>query len=200
MLKRKDNKLNLEFFAELTAVLDKIEATKGPGVVVTIGTGNKHFSTGFDMEKWMEDTDRYYLPMINRFPQIMDRLIRLQLPSMCVFNGNAMAGGFFFGVCHDFRIMTTQHGRLCCNELLFERPLNRALMASLKYKLGPSAVFKLHIADMMLPKEGLKHGIIDNVYKDEADLTAQIHGFAKRFAPIGVHRLAIKINKENQYR
>ena len=38
-----------------------------------------------------------------------------------------------------------------------------------------------------------------NGYKDEADLTAQIHGFAKRFAPMGVHRVVIKVNKVNQY-
>ena len=35
------------------AILDKIEASEGPGVVVTIGTGKKHFSTGFDMPTWI---------------------------------------------------------------------------------------------------------------------------------------------------
>jgi len=37
------------------AILDKIEATKGPGVMVTIGTGERHFSSGFDLPYWMAD-------------------------------------------------------------------------------------------------------------------------------------------------
>ena len=49
VLKQQDNKLSFEFFQEIHVVLDKIEATTGPGVVVTIGVGKRHFSTGFDM-------------------------------------------------------------------------------------------------------------------------------------------------------
>ena len=122
------------------------------------------------MMKWMEDPEKNYLPMNDKIKEVMDRLLRLQLPSMCVFNGNAMAGGLFLGICHDFRTMTTKHGRLCLNELLFGGPLTEPLMASIKYKLSPEAVFKLHIAKMIMPQEGLKEGIVDNLYSDEAEL------------------------------
>ena len=52
----------------------------------------------------------------------------------------------------------------------------------------------------MMPEEGLKEGIIDNMYSNHSELLAQIRAFAKRFASIGTHRAAIQINKENQFK
>ena len=49
VLKRADNKLSMPFMREFISVIDEIEATEGAGVVVTIGVGERHFSTGFDM-------------------------------------------------------------------------------------------------------------------------------------------------------
>ena len=43
------NKELTDWIKEYVAILDKIEATKGPGVVVTVSSSKKHFSTGFDM-------------------------------------------------------------------------------------------------------------------------------------------------------
>ena len=39
---------------QLIEIYNRIEATKGPGVVVTIGSGDKVFSTGFDLEYWAQ--------------------------------------------------------------------------------------------------------------------------------------------------
>ena len=128
---------------------------------------------------------------------LQDRLIRLSLPSLCCFNGNAMAGGYFIGICHDFRTMTLKHGRVCLNELLFGGSLTTGLMASITAKLSASAVNKMHNATMISPKEALADGIIDNTYADETALMAQIKAFAKRYALMGQHRAAIHINKEN---
>ena len=89
---------------------------------------------------------------------------------MCVFNGNAMAGGYFLGICHDFRTMTLRHGRVCLNELRFGGPLTEPLIASLIYRLNPNVVGKMHTAVMINPDEALKDGIIDDTYADEAEL------------------------------
>ena len=84
-------------------------------------------------------------------PKLLDRFLRLSLPSLSVFNGNAMAGGLFMGLCHDMRTMNSAHGRLCLNELLFGIQLTEPLMAVIRFKLPPSTVFKLHMAKMILP-------------------------------------------------
>ena len=49
VLTRHDNTFNMNFVEKYLAILDKIEASKGPGIMVTIGTGARHFSTGFDL-------------------------------------------------------------------------------------------------------------------------------------------------------
>ena len=57
VLTRKDNVFNTELVKTYLALLDKIEATEGPGVMVTIGTGSKIFSTGFDLNFWASSYD-----------------------------------------------------------------------------------------------------------------------------------------------
>lgn len=103
VLNEDDNKLTMPWIAKYIAILDKIEATEGSGAVVTIGTG-RHFSTGFDMMAWISMPEDYY-PGFDALRVLMDRLICFPLPTLCVFNGNAMAAGYFIGVCHDMRIM-----------------------------------------------------------------------------------------------
>ena len=53
VLNRKDNTFDLDFLTKYMAILDQIEATTGPGCLITIGTGPRHFSTGFDIDYWM---------------------------------------------------------------------------------------------------------------------------------------------------
>ena len=119
-------------------------------MLVTIGVGSKHFSTGFDMQKWVDEPETFF-PVNEMLGVILDRFLRFSLPSLCIFNGNAMAGGYFMGICHDFRTMTVKHGRICLNEVLFGRPLTKPLLAPCKYKLKPSVVHKLHLATMIKP-------------------------------------------------
>ena len=65
---------------------------------------------------------------------------------MCVFRGNSMAGGYFMGLAHDFRIMSANHGKIALTELAFGSFLTPPLFALLKAKLSPNAVTKLQLA------------------------------------------------------
>lgn len=104
VLKRSDNTISMPWMEEFHAVLDRIEASKGPGVVVTIGTGKKNFSTGFDMMPWYKDPALFY-PSNVKLQALARRLMMFSLPTMCVFNGNSIAGGYLLGLGFDFRIM-----------------------------------------------------------------------------------------------
>ena len=101
---RKDNTWTLERINAYLDILDKIEASSGPGVMVSIGTGEKHFSSGFDLPYWMSDLENMKVS-IKRFCELMAHLLEFSMPTMCVFNGTAIAGGYIFGLCHDYRIM-----------------------------------------------------------------------------------------------
>ena len=196
VLNEDDNQITISFIRKFIAILDQIESSEeGPGVVVTIGTG-KHFSTGFDMGAWISEPENYY-PGMDELRVLLDRLLRLSLPSLCVFNGNAMAGGYFFGCCHDMRIMNGNRGRICLTEIYFSGFLTPPLMQCLQAKLTPSAVHKLHMGASLRPDEAIKDRIIDDIYSDEQALMKMIKNYAARYAELGRHRFAIKMNKTN---
>jgi len=64
VLNRKDNSWNLDRINEYISILDKIEAIKAPGCLVTIGTGPKHFSIGFDLGYWMQDQNNAFASLV----------------------------------------------------------------------------------------------------------------------------------------
>ena len=71
--------------------------------MVTIGTGKRHFSTGFDLPFWAVSVDNME-ESAQLFAQVLARLLEFPMPTVCIFNGDAYAGGLIWGLCHDFRI------------------------------------------------------------------------------------------------
>ncbi len=55
VLNRLDNTINPSFINTLDQILDLVANSEGPVVLVTMGTGPKIFSTGFDMTHWKAD-------------------------------------------------------------------------------------------------------------------------------------------------
>ena len=55
VLKNPPNQFNFDRVKKLIDIYNKIDNSKGPGVVVTVSTSTKYFSTGFDIDYWMED-------------------------------------------------------------------------------------------------------------------------------------------------
>ena len=50
-----ENAFDFDRLNRLLSLYEQIEKTTGPGVLVTIGTSEKFFSTGFSLPYWMED-------------------------------------------------------------------------------------------------------------------------------------------------
>ena len=84
-------------------MLDQVEsACKDgvPGVLVTLGAGAKKFSTGFDLKFWLESFDNIK-ESIFELQQVLARLLTFRLPTLCVMNGHAFAGGYLLSLVHD---------------------------------------------------------------------------------------------------
>ena len=142
MLTRKDNVWNNKQIARYIEVLDQIEETEGPGVLVTIGTGKRHFSTGFDLPFWAEKYENF-TSSIYGMQEILARLLEFPMPTMCVFNGNAIAGGYILGLVHDFRIMHESNGIICLSELKLGMSLPPAYMKVCAAKMSARVCNKL---------------------------------------------------------
>ena len=139
VLNRKDNTWDTPRVDRYIALLDEIESHKGPGVMVTLGTGRKHFSSGFDLPYWAESCDNM-INCLERFQELMARLLEFSMPTMCVYTGNAMAGGYIFGLCHDFRIMNNDVGTICLSELKLGLSIFLPFMKVISSKLPSSVV------------------------------------------------------------
>ena len=115
-------------------------------MLVTIGSGPKFFSIGFDLPYWIEDA-RNARASLERFQELMARLMTLRIPSMAVLNGTAIAGGYWLGLSHDFRIMNANVGTICLSELklgLFAPfPYTRVLSAKLKEAVVAKLLYTL---------------------------------------------------------
>ena len=68
------------------------------------------------------------------------------MPTLCIFNGNAIAGGYIFGLCHDYRIMHETNGMICLSELKFGMPFPLPYMRVCRAKLAPSVCTKSILA------------------------------------------------------
>ena len=82
---------------------------------MTLGIGSKIFSSGFEVSLFKKDNVFQELPSL--FTKLLARILIFPMPTMCVFNGHAVAGGLILGLVHDFRIMREEKAFVCLSEL-----------------------------------------------------------------------------------
>lgn len=153
-----DNRFTEEFFAELHACLDEVEAHDGPTALVVIGGGPKFFSNGFKLE-WLSTKPQDALACLSGG---LYRMLTFGVPTVCALNGHAFAGGTFFALSMDHRIMNSEKGFFSVNELDIGMGLPPAAVAIVKAKLRSDALAATVLTAGRLPaKECLRLGIVD---------------------------------------
>lgn len=71
---------------------------------MTIGSGPKVFSSGFNLKFWAESKSNTVLS-VYLYHSLLARILTINIPSLCIFNGHAIAGGLMMGLAHDKIIM-----------------------------------------------------------------------------------------------
>ena len=74
-------------------------------MIVTIGSGPKVFSSGFNLKFWMAKPDTNISLSLTLYHDLLRRILTLGFPTVCVINGHAIAGGVFLALAHDHTIM-----------------------------------------------------------------------------------------------
>lgn len=123
-----DNTFTNDIIDKVNKYIDEIEASKGSAVLVTIGTGSRVFSTGFDLKFWSESIINP-LTSIPKMQTLLNRILTLSIPSMAIMNGHAYAGGLILALTHDFRVMAKGKSKICLSELNLGMPLPPAYVA-----------------------------------------------------------------------
>ncbi|KAJ5698757.1 hypothetical protein N7462_000762 [Penicillium macrosclerotiorum] len=156
----KDNRLTPTFIDALILALDIIEHRYPKGVVVTTSGIAKFYSNGLDLEL-ATSTEGFLDKWLWR---LFRRFLTFPMPTICLLNGHAFAGGFMLAMYHDYRVQNPEKGFLCVNELEFGVPLQTPMMAIFREKLIPTSFRNVVLeARRFGGKDSLQAGIVDAV-------------------------------------
>jgi Delta3-Delta2-enoyl-CoA isomerase len=169
-----DNRFNNETVAEINAALDEVEASTGPAALVTTGTG-KFYSNGLDLDGLRALPDGGFGRFLAGFYKTIGRVLASGVPSVAAINGHCFAGGAFFALCHDYRIMREDRGYFCVPEIELGLPLWTEFMGVLRTKLSPVALRDLVLTGVRLGgPDALGYGAVDAVAPDDRVLEVAV--------------------------
>ncbi|GFF47368.1 glucose oxidase [Aspergillus udagawae] len=156
----KDNRLTPTFIDALILALDIIEHRFPKGVVITTSGIPKFYSNGLDLE--LATTTEGFLD--KWLWKLFRRFITFPMPTICLLNGHAFAGGLMFAMYHDYRIQNPAKGFLCINELEFGVTLQSPMMSIFREKLSPTAFRDLILEAKRFPgPQSVAVGLVDGV-------------------------------------
>lgn len=157
-----ENRFDRVFVDAVSRALDVVEASSGPGALVTLGAG-KFYSNGLDLE-WMggpgrDDLPRFLLDVL----ALLGRMLALPLPTVAAVNGHCVAAGALFALAHDYRVMRADRGFFSLPEIDLRLPLQPGMMALLREKLGPTVLRDTLLTGARLGGQAAQHlGIVDD--------------------------------------
>jgi enoyl-CoA hydratase/carnithine racemase len=131
-----DNRFNADFVAALNGALDEIEADEDARAVVVTSAQEKYFSNGIDIEWVAASGPEIMNVFFPNFLRMLARFLMYEKPVVAAINGHAFAGGFFFAMTADYRIMRDDRGWCCANEIDLGLPLSRGLLGLPTYVVG----------------------------------------------------------------
>ncbi len=198
-----ENRWNTTFVREMAKALDEVEASSGPAALITTSSSEKFFSNGLDLD-WTQAPDKY--PEAGdrnvfgaEFMQLMGRLITLPIPSIAAINGHAFGAGFMCALCHDQRIMRSDRGFICANEMQLGIRIPLPELALFRHKLPMNTFFEtVQLARRWTGIDALNAGIVQQVADRDA-LMQQAQTRAKELAPLAANRENYGGQKEALY-
>lgn len=200
---RGENRWNTTFVRELAAALDEVEASEGAAALVTASANEKFFSNGLDLD-WVaapndhpEGGDRGAFG--DEFMTLMGRIMTLPIPTVCCINGHAFGAGFMAALCHDYRVMRSDRGFVCANEMQLGMAIPKPELALFRHKL-PANVFHetVQLARRWTGPDALAAGIVQQIGELDG-LLERAQNKAAELAPLGANRKVFGAQKEYLY-
>jgi enoyl-CoA hydratase/carnithine racemase len=190
-----ENRFSLDWLEDVSAALDRVQATAGPVALVTTGDG-KFYSNGMDLD-WLATAPARageYLRLIYR---VLGRVLSFPAVTVAAVNGHAFGGGAQLAVAHDFAIMRADRGFWCMPEADLGLPLTPEYMALLRAKLPGGTLHEALVTGRRYGgHDALAAGIVHQVASDEEVLPQSIK-LAAELA--GKHRPTLIEHKRLMY-
>ncbi|MBF66762.1 MAG: enoyl-CoA hydratase [Gammaproteobacteria bacterium] len=197
-----ENRWNTSFTRAFAEALDEVEASEGSAALVTRSSSEKFFSNGLDLEWLQADGERRggdRKVFGGEFMALMGRLIMLPLPSVAAINGHAFGAGFMCALCHDVRIMRSDRGFICANEVELGMQIPDAELALFRHKIPMNAFFEtVQLARRWTGPDAMGAGIVHAT----ADLVSLLDAAMRKageLARLGANRKVYGGMKERIY-
>ncbi len=83
-----------------------------------------------------------------------------------MIEGHVYAGGLIFAMCHDYRVMKANSGKLCLSEINIGNVLPPAYNDICKYSMPRQILREMIMGRPISVKEALQHKVITAEYQD----------------------------------
>ncbi|KAG0305466.1 hypothetical protein BGZ98_004087 [Dissophora globulifera] len=198
-----ENRFTKVFCGAICDALDYVSETVDKegleeAALVSRGGSEKFYSNGLHMEKALAVpgfTEEIFMPMLNK-------ILLFTIPTVACVNGHAFAGGMLMAMAHDYRVMRTDRGFMCMNEIDLPAPLPTGMSALLRYKL-PHHVYRSVVleAKRYSGKDALANHVVDAIPdKDGVEPAFELaKALAKKIAPKSKAGSIIQSIKEDMY-
>lgn len=194
-----ENRWNTNFVRAFDARLDEVLASEGPAALVTTSADPKFFSNGLDID-WRRgegDGDGGDKSAFGpEFMTMMARLITFPVPTVAAVTGHGFGAGFMAALCHDVRVMRSDRGFLCANEIQIGMAIPDSELALFRHKMSGSAFFDtVQLARRWTGPEAEAAGFVAGTAPAEG-LMALAIDHARKLAPLGANRELYSQSKE----
>ena len=120
--------------------------------------------------------------------RLMGRIITLPVPTIAAINGHAFGAGFMCALCHDIRIMRSDRGFICANEVEIGMVIPNPELALFKHKLPMNAFFEtVQLARRWRGPDALAAGVVQQIEPYDNIREAAIQRAAE-LAKLGANR------------
>lgn len=186
------NALDLDMLAELSAILDRVEADSAVRVVILTGEG-KAFSAGGDIAAWGGmQPEQFGHRWVRHGHRIFDRLATLRMPVIAAMNGHALGGGLELAGAADIRIAERQ-AKIGLPETSLGMVPGWSGTQRLVRRFGAQIVRRMVLGgEMFVAEEARANGLVDLVVETGEALNAA-KDYAARIAARGP--AAVEISK-----
>ncbi|KAJ3412422.1 hypothetical protein HDV05_000780 [Chytridiales sp. JEL 0842] len=181
-----DNRFTNAFMDELNKILDAIEQRVRKdnliecALVTTIDPKDKIWSNGLSFED-MRDGAAYF----SKYQLLMNRFLTLPMPTVAALSGHAFAGGCMFAFVHDYRIMRSDRGFICMNEVDLKAALSPGMTAIIRSRISQPNVLRQMLLEghRFSAEEGKKYGFVDEAVAGPEEVIRVAKELAKKWAP-----------------
>ncbi|KAI9356128.1 ClpP/crotonase-like domain-containing protein [Pilaira anomala] len=198
-LHNKDNRFTTEFCLAILQGLQIVEdyfinsEETTDMALVTVGN-DKIYSNGLDLMHALS-----YTPFMDIYLLLLRRLVTFCIPTVAALNGHAFAGGCMLAFAHDYRVMRSDRGYMCMNEVDLPSALHPGMAGILRYKMTPKT-----FRDMILQghrftaQEALDKDLVDVICPGD-EVLPKAKELALKWAPKAKAGIVYKQLKDEMY-